>query len=140
MIFTWFWLNFGTHFHEFFDADFRTAFRWRFFSILIPKWLPKWPKNASIELPRASNPKGVKIQHFSPKSCFGSHLLDLVIYGRRVGTIFTDFVSILCEFWAPFSWIWDLFCRTLDENELTCLIHIRWAVHGAALILIDLYA
>lgn len=48
-----------------------------------------------LQLSSKGYPRRVKIQPFSPKNGFGSHLLDLLIYGRRFGTIFMDFVQVL---------------------------------------------
>ena len=66
---------------------------------MAPKTDPKSkmaPKNDSdvALLSSQGTPNGIKKAYFSPKGRFGSHLLDLVIYGRHFGTTFMDLVPI----------------------------------------------
>ena len=45
-----------------------------FLRLLMPRWLPKWPKNGPVETPMV--PSTIKIPHFSPKGRFGSVLVS----------------------------------------------------------------
>ena len=128
LFFTWFWVNVGTHVHDFFDTDFRTAFRRRFVSILIPKWLPKWPKNEPIKLPRASK-RRQDATFFSKKSFweplarfghfwtqawdhfygFGAYFIS-VLGSKFVGLepILNDFHAFCDHFGLHFNIIWKI--------------------------------
>ena len=131
LILMWFWVNFGTHFHDFFDTDFRTAFRRRFFSILIPKWLPKWPKNEPIKLPRASKRRQdatffFKKSFWEPLARFGyfwtpfwHHFYGFCMYfisvlgSKFVGLepILNDFHAFCDHFGLHFNIIWKIGVR-----------------------------